>query len=112
MLRLNIICGLWSPDVATSNISSLIVFAFHLQSGATVTCHSSPCQCNVVNATAAQLSCDYMPASYDNADLTCYLRHNLSVSVQAPVYVRGKYCSGSACAEVRRNMLILAVTWI
>jgi len=86
---LNIICHSRSHPVSTIN-SSALSFAFHLQTGETVVCQGSPCQCPVVNRTAVQLTCPYLPANYDNANLSCYSQDDPSISVKASVHVRGR----------------------
>ena len=93
--QLSIICNALSSPVTTSiRSSSMMSFSFQLQTGEIVTCESSPCQCDIVNETALQLTCDYLPASYINANLSCYLQDSPSMSLWAPVHVRGNVCSG------------------
>jgi len=46
-----------------------------------------------MNETAVKMSCQYLPPEYDNSSLGCYLQDDPSVSVQAPVYVRGNICT-------------------
>jgi len=78
-----------------------MLFAFHLQTDNTVTCASSPCDCGVINETAVQLLCQYLPADYDHANLSCYSQDDASISVRAPVHVRGNARSCLACLLLR-----------
>jgi len=91
--QLSVICSLRSPtDNTSSYVFSTILFEFSLQTGDIVACETSPCRCRAVNETAVQLSCPYLPADYDSANLSCYVLEDPSVSIQAPVHVRGKEC--------------------
>ena len=85
---------IYCHTVSTAAIdSSAISLSFDLQTGATVTCERSPCQCDVVNATSVRLICHYLPMEYDNASLSCYSLDDPSVSVKAYVHVRGRFAS-------------------
>jgi len=92
---LKVTCINLSPGVTDFiDNSSTMTFAFHLLTGAIVTCERSPCQCTSVNVTAAQLSCHHLPTDYDRANLTCYLQDRQFISVHALVHVRGNACLG------------------
>ena len=107
--ELHIICSLWPSPITTSvHRSSSISFAFQLQTGDVITCESSPgCNCHIMNETAVKMSCQYLPAEYDNSSLSCYLQDNPSISVQAPVYVRGNVCIGSVfCSDEEKCVKI------
>ena len=94
---LSVFCSLLSSPVAASRVnSSVMSFAFQLRTGDIVTCESSHCHCAAVNETAVRLSCQYLPTNYDNATLSCYFRDDPSISVQAPVHVRGNVRGGLA----------------
>ena len=92
-LRLKVTCSRSSvAGPALADSSSVVSFAFHLLTGETVTCEASPCHCVDINVTAVQLSCPYLPADYDRANLSCYFLDRPFVSVHAPVHVRGNAC--------------------
>jgi len=90
---LKVTCNKVSPNVTTLiDDSSVLSFAFHLQTGETVTCEHSPCECVNFNVTAVQLLCRDLPVEYNHANLTCYLQDRPLVYVHAPVHVRGNAC--------------------